>query len=319
MKIPSLHNGLNKTTLDRILRKDAVDRAVRWIRYFIIAICIIATSWGLKEILENILLGETAITEMNNFVEAKISGINNSVAKKKEPVSYKKIVKQQIFGRIGAQKAETKPVPNLGGNYPTTTIPLKLVGVYLWDDGDHAATIQKAEDKNVEDTFSLNEKIVFSPNYVAELSELADAPTLAAVYHDRVEIVDPSGRREVLFLEDDVTSSSTTDPASEAIIVKESDLDAALSNLPQLLQQARAVPYFKDGKSIGLRLFAIRPGSLYEKVGLQNGDILKEINGNSMSDITQAIKLFETLKQEKNIIVKLERQRVDKTLRYSIR
>ena len=86
-----------------------------------------------------------------------------------------------------------------------------------------------------------------------------------------------------------------------------------------LLTQARAVPYFKDGRSIGLRLFAIKTGSLYEKLGLKNGDILKSINGNSLGDLSQAMKLFEQLKQERSISVMLERDKQDKEFRYQIR
>ena len=36
----------------------------------------------------------------------------------------------------------------------------------------------------------------------------------------------------------------------------------------------RAVPHFEGGQSTGFRLFAIRQGSLFDKIGLKNGDIL---------------------------------------------
>ena len=100
--------------------------------------------------------------------------------------------------------------------------------------------------------------------------------------------------------------------------VDESELNEALENIPLLMTQARAIPYFKDGKSIGLRLFAIKNGSLFEKIGLKNGDILKSINGNSLGDITQAVKLFEKLREERSIKVILERGRQDREFSYEI-
>jgi general secretion pathway protein C len=102
-------------------------------------------------------------------------------------------------------------------------------------------------------------------------------------------------------------------------VVEEAELDKGLENLPLLLTQARAVPYFKEGRSIGLRLFAIKNGSLYEKIGLKNGDILKSINGNSLGDISQALKLFEQLKQERSINLVLEREKQDREFKYTIR
>ena len=67
-----------------------------------------------------------------------------------------------------------------------------------------------------------------------------------------------------------------------------------------------------------MRLFAIRKDSMYDKLGLKNGDILMSINDNSLSDPSQALKLFETLKTEKSIYVTVERNGQQMDLRYSI-
>ena len=58
---------------------------------------------------------------------------------------------------------------------------------------------------------------------------------------------------------------------------------------------------------------------MYEKIGLKNGDILKTINGNSLGDISQAMKLFERLKEERSITLTLERSKQQKVYRYQIR
>jgi general secretion pathway protein C len=101
--------------------------------------------------------------------------------------------------------------------------------------------------------------------------------------------------------------------------VAEAELSDALANLPLLLSQARAVPYFRNGQSIGMRLFAIRSGSLYEKLGMKNGDIITAVNENSLSDPTQALRLFEQLKNERSIKVKMERNNVSREVNYTIR
>ena len=67
-----------------------------------------------------------------------------------------------------------------------------------------------------------------------------------------------------------------------------------------------------------MRLFAIRKDSLYEKLGLKNGDIITSVNDSSLSNPAEALKLFEKLKSEREISVKLERNGEKKSLEYSI-
>ena len=54
-------------------------------------------------------------------------------------------------------------------------------------------------------------------------------------------------------------------------------------------------------------------------LGLKNGDIIKFVNNNPMTDPAQALKLFEQLKSERSIGVKVERIGQDVDLSYSIR
>lgn len=101
-------------------------------------------------------------------------------------------------------------------------------------------------------------------------------------------------------------------------LVKDEELTKQLENMPLLLTQARAVPYFQDGKAIGFRLFAIKSGSLYERIGLRNGDVIKSVDGVSMADPSQVLKLFEALKEARSIEVLLERQKEDLRFRYQL-
>ncbi len=129
-------------------------------------------------------------------------------------------------------------------------------------------------------------------------------------------------KEKLALFEDYQGKSTVVNPAIQNVDVfsiADDEISSALANLPQLLSQARAVPYFRNGTSIGMRLFAIKPESLYEKLGLKNGDIILSVNENSLSDPAQALKLFEQLKTERAINVKLERNSQVSEMRYSIR
>jgi len=93
---------------------------------------------------------------------------------------------------------------------------------------------------------------------------------------------------------------------------------SALENMSQLFTQIRAVPHFEGGQSIGFRLFAIRRGSLFDKIGLKNGDIITSINGSPMNDPGKAMALLQEFKDASSIDVDAIRNQQPTKLHYSI-
>lgn len=215
------------------------------------------------------------------------------------------IVQRAIFGPLNkAVVPAAGPTPP-----PATPLSLTLIGTFLTG-GDQPYAIIEDKKKQTQDVFIVNQSIFNQAN-------------LKSIFEDRVEII-RDGKVEVLRLDDiggdaPATGGGIASAGTDEFIVEEAEVDKALENLPLLLTQARAVPYFKDGRAVGLRLFAIKTGSLYEKIGMKNGDILKAINGNSLADLSQALRLFEQLKQERSINVVLERDRTEREFRYQIR
>lgn len=56
-------------------------------------------------------------------------------------------------------------------------------------------------------------------------------------------------------------------------------VDSMASNPAALFSQARILPKYEDGQMVGVQLNAIKPGSLFEEIGIQDGDVINEING----------------------------------------
>lgn len=217
------------------------------------------------------------------------------------------IEKTKLFGisesKTPNSAVTTSPTP------PKKVEPLNLalIGIFYNKAGGSSAIIEDKK-KKVQDVFREGQSVF----------EIA---TVSAIRPGQVE-VKYDGGTEVLMIEDlpsDSTPAAATPSDAEEVIVQEDELNSALDNLPLLLTQARAVPYFKDGQAVGLRLFAIKSGSMFEKIGLKNGDILKNINGNNLGDFSQAMKLFEQLREERNLTLELERNRKPQTFFYKIR
>ena len=80
-----------------------------------------------------------------------------------------------------------------------------------------------------------------------------------------------------------------------------------LNNLADVAMQARIVPAFKQGKVIGFKLFSIRPDSIYTKIGLHNGDVLRRVNGQDLSTPETALGMFNALQNSSRIEIEIER------------
>ena len=71
-----------------------------------------------------------------------------------------------------------------------------------------------------------------------------------------------------------------------------------------ILNSAKLIPEVEpSGKVAGFKIIAISSGSLFDKMKLQNGDVLNEVNGVSLKDASQGFKLYQSLQEEREITV----------------
>jgi general secretion pathway protein C len=86
------------------------------------------------------------------------------------------------------------------------------------------------------------------------------------------------------------------------------DVEAALGGRDALVRQARVAPAFQDGMPRGLEIFSIQPGSLFERLGLQPGDVLRRINGVTLDSPESVLDAYTRVRDARRIRVELERQ-----------
>jgi general secretion pathway protein C len=89
---------------------------------------------------------------------------------------------------------------------------------------------------------------------------------------------------------------------------------------PQALAKAaRIVPSVKDGQPNGFKIYAVRAGSPYSKIGLMNGDTIHAINGHEITTPDKALEVYSKVRNATHITVGLTRRSQPLTLDYSIR
>jgi general secretion pathway protein C len=133
------------------------------------------------------------------------------------------------------------------------------------------------------------ERIIVAANNREEFIDGEASPTAAPALTRTTATANP------------VPESGIRAVGEHAYEIPNEELQNALSRLDLLATQARVVPAIEDGKPAGFKLAAIRPGSLYTKIGLQNGDVLKRINGLTLDTPEKMLEAFAKLREAKHI------------------
>jgi general secretion pathway protein C len=156
--------------------------------------------------------------------------------------------------------------------------------------------------------------------------KLPDGSQIIKVGRDRITIKRSDGGTTELQVVDDTKIVNMTKPGAGVRklsegkwMVDQREVTAGTENVNQLLTQARALPYMEQGKTIGFRISEIVPGSLYEKIGLQNGDVIQKVNSQDVDDPAKFFQMYQNLKEEHNVSIDLIRGGQRQTLNYEIR
>ncbi len=96
-------------------------------------------------------------------------------------------------------------------------------------------------------------------------------------------------------------------------------IDAVLANPMAIAKGARVVPAVKDGKADGFKLYAIRPTSVYAKLGFQNGDTLQLVNGMELTSADKALEVYTKVREATKLVIDITRRGKPVTLTITIK
>ena len=71
---------------------------------------------------------------------------------------------------------------------------------------------------------------------------------------------------------------------------------------------ARIVPALQNGMVVGFKLYAIRPGSVFARVGFMNGDTIVAINGIALTSADKLLETYTMLKSAIHFDIQMERR-----------
>lgn len=130
------------------------------------------------------------------------------------------------------------------------------------------------------------------------------------------------GRDEILKMDEGDQKSEVRGRRSEsrgvknAIKVKKADIDDAFKNMGEMLAQVRIRPYFSSGKADGFMVSRIKPESIFQKMGMQNGDIIQGVDNQPIKSPDDMLKLYNGLKSGSTINLNIKRKGRQEELKY---
>ncbi len=85
-------------------------------------------------------------------------------------------------------------------------------------------------------------------------------------------------------------------------------LEGLLEEPDALLRQARIIPALEEGKTVGIKLFGIRPNSLPKLLGLKNGDLVRAVNDLPIDSMDAAMSAYNKVRERDTLVLQIIRK-----------
>lgn len=104
---------------------------------------------------------------------------------------------------------------------------------------------------------------------------------------------------------------------NSSMALSKGEVNEKLRDLKTIMSQAAVRPYFEAGAQEGFIISDIKPDSLYQKLGLQNGDIIIDVNSKRMQSADDILQMVNIMQSGGSIALSLKRNGKAETINYS--
>lgn len=217
-------------------------------------------------------------------------------------VNLKQVEQVKLFGALAPAKTKIEA--------PVAVEKPKLNLIATFVDPKHRYAILESGASQLQEAFEEGEKVF-------------NVATLASIKRGKVELRWPDGSVDVLEIDESTSEAGAVSTGERAgsvrrISLSRVTLNEFLDDITVFATQARVIPFFQDGKPVGLRIFGIATGGVYEFLGFENGDIVKSIDNISVNNVSDFTNLVKQLREKSRISVLIERNRENVEIVYDI-
>jgi general secretion pathway protein C len=234
---------------------------------------------------------------------------------------YDNIAKRNLFqtktlAEIEEENAPPPPEPvKKEEPLKPTELKLKLLGTVAGDD-KHAYAVIEDQKKRQQNLYRIGD-----PIQTAIVDEIRRGSVILKVGNGKEILMMDDDASMKLSQKDNFSKRGLSKPqqAGGKIQLSRRDLQNSMRNINQLMSQIRIRPHFNRGRPDGLSVNNIKRKSIFNTMGMKNGDIIQGVNGRKIKTVDDVMSLYQQLNSVSDIALEIKRRGKAMTLEYQIR
>lgn len=233
--------------------------------------------------------------------------------------AYRSIAERNLFRTDDPNKAQQGPKEVDLTALQETALDIKLWGTLVLDEGGRNYAV--IEDKKIggQNLYQVGDKV--------------QEAMVKLILRERV-VLDVGGKDEILQIEELAAAGaagggiqpargmpeapSAPEPVSREVSLERKVIDDAMANIGELMKQVRIRPFFEGGSPAGLSLVGVAPGSIFQQMGIRNGDVLQAVDGQPIQTVDDVVNLYQTLSSAETMAIQVRRGGRTEEIQYKI-
>jgi len=110
------------------------------------------------------------------------------------------------------------------------------------------------------------------------------------------KVIVDTGRGKVILSVRSGLLADSRRPVPEARPLTMKEVDAALPDYKALMQQIRVRSQFHENLPAGFVIYKIEPGSIFDRMGLENSDVIQGVNGRAITSSQPVMEFYDAIK-----------------------
>ena len=264
--------------------------------------------------------GQSAVVEPISTTDGEINALSKDPAEADNPDI---IIKRNIFGSSGLSSAKQNPEQDTKVNsISVLKAQLRLLATVAGDEEVACAVIENVKTK-IQDLY--------------RIGDIIEGTRIERIDRNKIVLVN-EGQREVLNLYVTDGNSDRIEKSAEPVIAQKPDAAEAVNvisptereinkkaflarvgGMEAIIKTVQIAPYVEDGKEKGVRITGLEGLSMARFVGFENGDIIQNINGSTVTNRRKAFQILRKARSQSSISIQLLRGQQEKKLSFGIK
>jgi len=264
--------------------------------------------------------GQSAVGEPISATDGEKNALN------KDPVEVDNpdiILERDIFGSSGLSSAKQNPEQEITKNsISVLKARLRLLATVAGDEEVACAVIENIKTK-IQDLY--------------RIGDIIEGSRIERIDRNKIVLIN-EGQREVLNLYVTDSISDGIEKSTEPVIAQKPDAAEAVNvisptereintkaflarvgGMEAIMKTVEVAPYLEDGQEKGVRITGLEGLSMARFVGFENGDIIQNINGSTVTNRRKAFQILRKARSQSSIEIQLLRGQEEKKLSFGIK